>query len=57
LSINYLSKIDLLRSIYEEISRYTEENPDKYKDILVERVRQIAEFQIWGEKNNDSFFE
>jgi len=46
-----------LELIYKDLIKYGEDNPDKNKDIIVERIKQMTEFQIWGERNNESFFE
>ncbi len=53
-SLNYFNNY---RLIYKELIKYGEDNPDKNKDILVERIKQMTEFQIWGERNNEAFFE
>ena len=34
-----------------------EEDADKNKDVLIARIGQMTEFQLWGERNNDAFFE
>ena len=47
----------LSRLIYNDLVQSIEEDPDKNKDLVCERIREMTEFQLWGEKNNDLFFE
>lgn len=42
------------RKIYENILKFSEENNYNH---LIESIRQFTEYQIWGEANNESFFE
>jgi len=46
-----------LQLIYDDLVECLEEDPDKNKDIIIERIREMTEFQLWGEKNNDTFFD
>jgi protein CLEC16A len=46
-----------LEQIHREMIKFSDENTEKNKDHLIERIRLMTEFQIWGEKNNDSFFD
>jgi hypothetical protein len=45
------------RDAYQEILKASVDINDKNKDSLVERLRNLTEMIIWGEKHDETFME
>ncbi len=47
----------MIRQIYIDLVRWLDHGADQNTVLLTERIKQMMEFQVWGEQNNDAFFE
>jgi hypothetical protein len=53
----FLEPLFAYRDIYDDILDLSKEINNNTRPRLVEKIRLITEFIIWGEKHNDAFFE
>ena len=47
----------MIRQIYIDLVRWLDHGADQNTTLLTERIKQMMEFQVWGEQNNEAFFE
>lgn len=53
----FFQSINFPRELFDRVIKLSNEPQESQKSKLIESIRTLTVFLIWGDKNNDDFFE